>query len=489
MMAAAIAAMTLGELLGPGAAGLHSNLLVNDLVLDDRQVSAGAAFVAVAGAHDHGLQYADRARARGAAVVLYEPTPDYPSVAAPAVAVPGLKQRLGDLARRFYAREYGTPKLAGVTGTNGKTTVAYVLAQAMQGLGRACAYIGTLGFGIPPSMTKHTLTTPDCLTLHRELAALATPFVALEASSHALEQDRVAGLAFETALFTNLTRDHLDQHGDMASYGRAKQRLFTRPEIRAAVINRDDPYSQVLLGALAAGVRVIGTSLRNAAGAELAARFAPRGLDGMTLEIEGSHGKAALDSPFVGKFNAENLLVVLGALLAWDVTLEDGCAALAQCVPPPGRMEILGGGRAPHVVVDYAHTPDALERVLAALRELSAGEVWCVFGCGGERDRGKRPLMGGIAARYAQHIVLTDDNPRTEDPAAIVADIRAGLAGHASVVIEHDREIAIARAVRAASSGDVVLVAGKGHETVQTIGKEMRPFDDRVAVAAALRGS
>jgi UDP-N-acetylmuramoyl-L-alanyl-D-glutamate--2,6-diaminopimelate ligase len=489
MMAAAIAAMTLGELLGPGAAGLHSSLLINDLVLDDRQVTRGAAFVAVAGANGHGLRYADRARANGAVVVLFEPTRDFPVVAEPSVAVPGLKQRLGDLARRFYARVYGAPELAGVTGTNGKTTVAYVLAQAMQRLGRACAYIGTLGFGVPPSIAKHALTTPDCLTLHRELAALATPFVALEVSSHALEQDRVAGLAFETALFTNLTRDHLDHHTDMASYGRAKQRLFTRPEIRTAVINRDDPYAEVLNDALTAHVRVIGTSLAAAPGAELAARFVPRGLDGMMLEIEGAHGKAVLDSRFVGKFNAENLLIVLGALLAWDVALEDGCAALAQCLPPPGRMELLGGGRAPRVVVDYAHTPDALERVLATLRELTAGEVWCVFGCGGGRDRGKRPLMGGIAARYAQHVVLTDDNPRTEDPAVIVADIRAGLAGHPSVIVEHEREIAIARAVQSASSRDVVLVAGKGHETAQTIGKETRPFDDRVAVAAALRGS
>jgi UDP-N-acetylmuramyl-tripeptide synthetase len=234
---------------------------------------------------------------------------------------------------------------------------------------------------------------------------------------------------------------------------------------------------------------VIGTSLGAAVGAELAARVVPRGLDGMTLKIEGSHGKAVLDSRFVGKFNAENLLVVLGALLAWDVSLEDGCAALARCLPPPGRMEVLGGGGAPRVVVDYAHTPDALERVLATLRDLSAGEVWCVFGCGGERDRGKRPLMGEIAARYAQHIVLTDDNPRSEDPAAIVADIRAGLADHPSVLIEHEREIAIAHAVQRARPGDVVLVAGKGHETAQTIGKETRPFDDRVAVAAALRGA
>jgi UDP-N-acetylmuramoyl-L-alanyl-D-glutamate--2,6-diaminopimelate ligase len=488
MMAAAIATMTLGELLGPGA-GLHSSLAINDLVLDDRQVTAGAAFVAVAGRESHGLLYANRARAKGAAVVLYEPNPDYPVVAEPAVAVSGLKDRLGELARAFYSRAYGAPKLAGVTGTNGKTTVAYVLAQAMQRRGAACAYIGTLGFGIPPSVATHALTTPDCLTLHRELAVLRTPFAALEVSSHALAQDRVAGLAFETALFTNLTRDHLDHHGDMATYGRAKQRLFTRPEVRTAVINRDDPYATVLLGALASDVRVIGTSLEAAAGAELMARFVPRGLDGMTLEIHGSHGKATLDSHFVGKFNAENLLGVLGALVAWDVALDDACAALAACLPPPGRMEILGGARAPHVVVDYAHTPNALERVLATLRELSAGEVWCVFGCGGDRDRGKRPLMGAIAARYADHIVLTDDNPRTEDSAAIVADIRAGLGRHSSVAVEHAREVAIERAIRAARSGDVVLIAGKGHETAQTIGKDKRPFDDRVAAAAALRRS
>jgi UDP-N-acetylmuramoyl-L-alanyl-D-glutamate--2,6-diaminopimelate ligase len=488
MMAAAIAAMTLGELLGP-AAGLHSRLAITDLALDDRQVTAGTAFVAVAGAESHGLQYADRARANGAAVVLYEPSPDFPIVAEPSVAVPSLKHRLGELARAFYARAYGQPALAGVTGTNGKTTVAYVLAQALQRRGAACAYIGTLGFGVPPNITPHALTTPDCLTLHRELAMLRTPFGALEVSSHALAQERVAGLAFDTAMFTNLTRDHLDHHGDMASYGRAKQRLFTRPEIRTAVINRDDAYAEVLLGVLAPKVRVIGTSLAGIAGAELAARFVARGLDGMTLDIGGALGKAVLDSRLVGKFNAENLLGALGALVAWDVALEDACAALAECRPPPGRMEISGGGPVPHVVIDYAHTPDALERVLATLRELSAGEVWCVFGCGGERDRGKRPLMGGIAARYAHHIVLTDDNPRNEDPALIVADIRAGLAGHASVAVEHARELAIARAIRAARSGDVVLVAGKGHETVQTIGKESRPFDDRVAAAALLRRS
>jgi UDP-N-acetylmuramoyl-L-alanyl-D-glutamate--2,6-diaminopimelate ligase len=488
MMAAAIAAMTLGELLGP-TAGLHSSLKISDLALDDRQVTTGAAFIAVAGGRQHGLQFATRALEHGAAVVLYEPSPDHPTVAEPSVAVADLKQRLGELARAFYGRAYGSPKVAGVTGTNGKTTVAYVLAQAMQRHGSPCAYIGTLGFGLPPSLTAHGLTTPDCVTLHREVAALATPFVALEVSSHALEQDRIAGLSLDTALFTNLTRDHLDHHGDMASYGRAKRRLFTLPEIRTAVINCDDGFAPELRRAVASDVRVIATSLGGAPDADLTARFVPRGLDGMTLEIAGTHGNHVLDSRFVGKFNAENLLLVLGALLAWDVALDDACAALAACRPPPGRMEILGGNDAPRVVVDYAHTPDALERVLATLRELSHGEVWCVFGCGGERDRGKRPLMGEISARYAEHIVLTDDNPRSEDPAAIVQDIRAGLTGHPSVIVEHARDIAIRRAVQGAQPRDVVLVAGKGHEAVQTIGTETRPFDDRAAAAAALRGS
>jgi UDP-N-acetylmuramoyl-L-alanyl-D-glutamate--2,6-diaminopimelate ligase len=487
MMAAAIAAMALGELLGP-TAGLYSSLEICDLALDDRQVTAGAAFIAVAGARRHGLEFASRALERGAAVVLYEPAPDHATVAGPSLAVPGLKGRLGELARAFYGRAYGSPRLAGVTGTNGKTTVAYVLAQAMQRCGAQCEYIGTLGFGLPPSLAAHGLTTPDCVTLHREIAALATPFVALEVSSHALEQNRIAGLAFETALFTNLTRDHLDQHGDMASYGRAKRRLFTLPEIRSAVINCDDPFAAELRRAVAAGVRVIATSLGDAPGADLTARFVPRGLDGMMLDIAGKYGNAVLDSRFVGKFNAENLLVALGALLAWGVALDDASTALAACRPPPGRMEILGGSGAPHVVVDYAHTPDALGRVLATLRELSRGEIWCVFGCGGERDRGKRPLMGEIAARHAEHIVLTDDNPRTEDPAAIIADIRAGLIGHRSVIVEHARDLAITRAVRAAKPRDVVLVAGKGHETAQTIGTKSHPFDDRAAATAALRG-
>jgi UDP-N-acetylmuramoyl-L-alanyl-D-glutamate--2,6-diaminopimelate ligase len=404
----------------------------------------------------------------------------------PSVAIPHLKARLGELARAFYGRGRTPAELAGVTGTNGKTTVAYLLAQAMQELGTPCGYIGTLGFGVPPEIAAHALTTPDCFTLHREIAALATPHVALEVSSHALDQDRVAGLDFRTAVFTNLTRDHLDEHGDLASYGRAKTRLFTGITLRHAIVNRDDPFAQELLRAIPSSVHVLGTSVAGAADAALVARFTARGLDGLTLDVRGAHGDAELRSSLIGRFNAENLLVTLGALLAFDVPLDDACAALAVCAPPKGRMEIHGGNGAPHVVIDYAHTPDALERVLATLREACDGEIWCVFGCGGERDAGKRPLMGAVAARYAEHVVLTDDNPRGEDPAAIVAAIRAGLEAHPSVVVEHARDAAIARAIRAARPSDVVLVAGKGHETVQIVGDERRPFDDREAVARAL---
>jgi UDP-N-acetylmuramoyl-L-alanyl-D-glutamate--2,6-diaminopimelate ligase len=486
MAAAVVAAMTLGKLLGP-AAGLHADLKIRDLVIDHRHVTAGAAFVAVPGSRVHGVSFAEQALERGAAVVLYEPSGAEGQVPhGPSIPIAGLKARLGELARAFYGRGREPAELAGVTGTNGKTTVAHSIAQAMQRLGAPCGYIGTLGFGVPPDIEPHALTTPDCFTLHREIAAIATPHVALEVSSHALEQDRVAGLEFGTAIFTNLTRDHLDHHGDLASYGRAKMRLFTRPELRRAVVNRDDPFAAPLTSAMPSHVRVLGTSLAGAAEADLVARFVSRGLDGMVLEIGGAHGAAALDSRFIGRFNAENLLVALGALLAWELPLGDACAALAACEPPKGRMEIHGGDGAPYVVIDYAHTPDALERVLATLREACNGEIWCVFGCGGERDRGKRALMGRAAARHAEHVVLTDDNPRGEDPALIVADIREGLAAHPSVVVEHARDAAIARAIRGASALDVVLVAGKGHETAQIIGAGERPFDDREAVARAL---
>ena len=569
-MMAAVTSITLGELLGPSA-GAHAAARISDLVLDSRDARAGAAFVAVQGGCEHGLRYAADALARGAEAVLYDPEGLDAAAADPSarsaalvgaamppaaratagarfVAVPGLEGRLGQLAQTLYGPAIGPADLAGVTGTNGKTTVAYLIAQAMTRLGARCGYTGTLGYGVPPELTPHALTTPDCFTLHRELAALGTTRVALEVSSHALAQDRIAGLVFGTAAFTNLTRDHLDAHGDLEAYGRAKARLFARDGLRHAVLNMDDPFAARLAAALPESVVPIRVSAEavggnrldvtasgeprgagaahperdpgaepaerhRAGGIDIAATVRSRGLGGLELRVTARGGEttraaggkptapgieAGLVSSLIGDFNAENLLVALGVLVAWQTPLADACAALGACAPPPGRLEILGGGSgaggggklrqpgAPWVVIDYAHTPDGLERVLDVLGGVAVGEVWCVFGCGGDRDRGKRALMGGIAAAGAQHVLLTDDNPRSEDPARIVRDILEGVGPHPSVAVEHDRRAAIARAVRMAKPGDVVLIAGKGHESSQLTGGVERPFSDRDAALEIL---
>jgi UDP-N-acetylmuramoyl-L-alanyl-D-glutamate--2,6-diaminopimelate ligase len=485
MAAAAAPARTLGDLLG-AEAGRYARVPVTDLTLDSRTVRPGALFVAVQGAREHGLKYARQALDAGAALVVYEPGQNAAEPPQPSLAVSNLKARLGELARAFYPSARDST-IVGVTGTNGKTTVAYLVAQVLSRPKAPCAYVGTLGYGVPPAIHPHALTTPDVFTLHRELAELGAPRVAMEVSSHALKQERIAGLEFHTAVFTNLTRDHLDEHGDFASYGAAKRKLFTRPGLRYAVLNADDAYAATIAESLPPGCTLLRTSLRSS-GVELSGRVKRAGLDGLELDVAGKFGAARLSSKLIGAFNAENLLSALGALLAQGVALPAACAALAAAKPAPGRMEALGGPPDhPWVVVDYAHTPDALERVLTALEDAVTGELWCVFGCGGDRDRGKRPLMGAVAADLADRIVLTDDNPRGEDPASIVSDIRAGLGEHPRVNVVHDRRAALKFAIERARVGDVVLIAGKGHETEQITGTERRPFSDR-AVAAELLG-
>jgi UDP-N-acetylmuramoyl-L-alanyl-D-glutamate--2,6-diaminopimelate ligase len=503
--------LRLSELLGV-AAGRHGSLEISDLVLDSRDVAPGAAFVALLGARAHGLDFATQALARGAAVVLYEPGHARAAVPEPCVAVPDLKSRLPELARRFFGLAVA-PTIVGVTGTNGKTTVAYLLAQALgkrksgsdlnfvpeSESGRdarrnrgptpisSCAYIGTLGFGVPPVIRPHRLTTPDCLTLHRELAALATTRVAMEVSSHALAQDRIAGLRFHTAAFTNLTRDHLDEHGSLERYGRAKARLFELPDLKAAVVNANDPFAEHLAGVVRAGCELVRTSIGAEAPADIVGEIRRSDLNGIELAVSGRFGNATLASSLVGDFNAENLVVALGTLLVHGFGLQAACEALAAAKAAPGRMELQGGPPAkPWVVVDYAHTPDALERVLRTLKKAARGELIVVFGCGGERDRGKRELMGEVAAKLASRIVITDDNPRREDPVQIVKDIRAGLTPHRKVEVIRDRRDAIAAAIAAAHPGDVVVIAGKGHEDYQIVAGETRPFSDRAVVAEVL---
>ena len=474
---------TLGDLLGT-VAGSYARLTIADLTLDSRTVRPGAAFIALRGGRDHGIKYARAALDAGAAIVLYDPADVSSDPPQPSVAVPRLQARLAELARAFYAVA-AEPTIVGVTGTNGKTTVAYLLAQVLSEPRRPCAYVGTLGYGVPPAITAHSLTTPDCLTLHRELAELGAPRVAMEVSSHALNQERVAGLEFHTAVFTNLTRDHLDEHGDLQSYGEAKRKLFTIPGLEYAVLNADDAFAATIAAGLAPGCTLVRTSLRSSS-VELSARLERSGLSGVELAVAGKFGSARLSSKLIGAFNAENLLSALGALLAQGMRLPAACARLAAAKPAPGRMEVLGGARRPWVVVDYAHTPDALQRVLTTLESAATGELWCVFGCGGDRDRGKRPMMGAVAADLADRIVLTDDNPRSEDPARIVEDIRVGVADHPRVSVIHDRRAAIAAAIERARPGDVVLVAGKGHETQQLVGNERRAFSDRAVVAELL---
>jgi UDP-N-acetylmuramoyl-L-alanyl-D-glutamate--2,6-diaminopimelate ligase len=489
------AARTLAELTA-GFAQVPPDLRVSDVTLDSRAATPGALFLACRGRTHHGLEFAAQAVARGARSVLYEPHAARHSVPPLAsgifiAAVPELTERAGLIADRFFGAPSQQLTVAGITGTNGKTTCTWLLAQALQLCQRPAAYIGTLGAGIPPRVTPTHHTTSDAVTVHRQLAALraaGAACVSMEVSSHALDQARVNGVRFHTAAFTNLTRDHLDYHGTMEAYGAAKARLFSWPGLSTRVINVDDPFGMQL--AARGGVELIVTARASAAlppGARFVrARQVRPETAGLRIDVHSSWGDLELPVRLVGEFNVDNALTVLAVLLAWDVPLQQAAQALAHCRAASGRMEMFGGrGRSPLAIVDYAHTPDALAQALRAARLHCRGQLRVVFGCGGDRDAGKRPLMGRVAAELADDIVLTDDNPRSEDPARIVADIVAG-AGHAPLVIEHDRELAIHMAIERCAPDDVVLIAGKGHEDYQIRGSERREFRDQAVVTAAL---
>lgn len=472
-------------------------IAVRDLTLDSRSVRPGDAFVALAGQSSHGLDHLEEVIARGAIAILWDPTDGRrpptlpPSVTA--VAVPGLRPELGDVADRFYAEPSAAVDVAGVTGTNGKTTCAWLLAQALEHCHRPAAYIGTLGFGRPPQVTPTAHTTSDAVTVQRQLAglrALGAECVCMEVSSHALDQARVTGVRFNTAVFTNLTRDHLDYHGTMEAYGVAKARLLRWPGLAHRVINIDDAFGAALAAAPAGAPLIVTTRLGREApgGARFvrAARVTPDP-SGLIIEVRSSWGAAQLAVRLVGQFNVDNALTVLAVLLAWDVPLKDAVRAVSKSRAASGRMEMFGGrGRTPLAIVDYAHTPDALANALRAARLHCRGELRLVFGCGGDRDPGKRPMMGRLAAELADDIIVTDDNPRGEDPARIVAAIVAGMERATPHVVEHDRALAIRMGLERSGADDVVLVAGKGHENYQIVGAERREFKDQAVVTALL---
>ena len=396
-----------------------------------------------------------------------------------------LTLRASDLADRFFDAPSGALDVIGVTGTNGKTTCAWLLAQALDALGRPAAYLGTLGASFAGERVAGEMTTPDAITAQRQLAAFrdrGARAVAMEVSSHGLVQGRVAAVRFDAAVFTNLTRDHLDFHGDMQAYGAAKASLFERAQVRLRVFNTDDPFGARLAARPALAGRIACSREARPAGGEGAHVFA-RDIawhaDGTSFTLDSSFGEAPVHTRLLGEFNVDNTLAVLAVLLGSGMTPHAAAHALAEVSAPPGRMESFAGTAT--AVVDYAHSPDALEKALAVLRRHCAGRLTVVFGCGGERDRGKRAVMGGVAARGADAIVLTDDNPRGEDGAAIIADIQAGLGAVPATVIR-DRRQAIEHALLQAREGDVVLVAGKGHESYQLVEGEARPFSDRAVV-------
>jgi UDP-N-acetylmuramoyl-L-alanyl-D-glutamate--2,6-diaminopimelate ligase len=476
---------------------------ISNLVTDSRMVKPGDTFLAYAGEKYDARKFIPLAIAAGANAVLWERCGFVwdPAWQAPNLPVAGLRAKAGIIADYVYGHPSHELWLIGITGTNGKTSCSHWIAQAMTALGKRTAIIGTLGTGFPGELELTANTTPDAVYLHRRMADFLrhdTQCVAMEVSSHGIVQERINGLVFTAALFTNLSRDHLDYHDSMEAYADAKARLFHWPGLKYAVLNLDDAFAVELLRQLEdMDIQIIGYGFT-----ELALRMCDsekfrvaRGLnlrsslDGLDFDVEFEGEHSGFKTGVVGRFNAANLLGVMATLLASGVKLADVVRVSQQICPVAGRMQQMGGGNQPLVVVDYAHTPDALEKVLTTLREMSATELEanavskiknprliCVFGCGGERDHGKRPLLGAIATRLADEVIITSDNPRRENPHVIISEIAAGAGPNHH--IEEDRAAAICRAIQGAHKGDVVLIAGKGHETYQEIDGEKLPFDD-----------
>ncbi|TAH49508.1 MAG: UDP-N-acetylmuramoyl-L-alanyl-D-glutamate--2,6-diaminopimelate ligase [Betaproteobacteria bacterium] len=478
------------------AAGVHAR----GITADSRKLGAGEVFAAWPGYRTDGRRYIDAAVERGAAAVLWESGDGFQAGAlpVPSVAVEGLRDAAGFLAHEIYGRPSEQLWLAGITGTNGKTTVSQWLARVLERLGTRCGVIGTLGCGFPGNLAASLNTTPDALELHGMLASFLAAGAAaatMEVSSIGLDQGRVNGALVDVAIFTNLSRDHLDYHGTMDAYAAAKARLFSLPGVCCSVINLDDAFGLLQARALAAGgAELIGYTL--AAGNATAARgirvlvaehlrMTPTGLQ-FDLSWDGRRSEVAVR--MVAPFNVSNLLAVIGALLARGIALADILPVVSQLTPPEGRMQLVGGEGEPLIVIDYAHTPDALAKVLEAVRDTAhsrGGRLVCVFGCGGDRDPGKRPIMGEVVRQLADRVLITSDNPRSEDPLRIIEAVAAGAGPSAEHII--DRAEAIRRSVVDAGRDDVVVIAGKGHEPYQEVLGVRLPFSDLEQAREALK--
>ncbi len=475
--------------------------VTGQLRTDSRQVQAGDAFIAWPGAATDGRQYVAQALTQGASACLMEleGLEAWPALAGQhgderLAAMPALKARTGEVADTYYEHPSHALKVLAVTGTNGKTSTAWWLAQALSSgvLNQACGLIGTLGVGQLPHLTTTGMTTPDPVLMQHQFRTMVDAGLthcAIEASSIGLAEHRLAGTQIRVAVFTNFTQDHLDYHGDMRAYWMAKEALFDWPGLQAAVINIDDAQGASLAQSLSGRALDVWTCSRRGA-ARLQAHAVPS-LQGLAFEVREGDQVHTLQTCLVGDYNIDNVLGVIGSLRALGVSLAQAVQACAQLSAVPGRMQRVGApDDAPLVLVDYAHTPDAVLHALTALRTQAAqrgGQLWCVLGCGGDRDPGKRPLMAAAAQACADRVVLTSDNPRSESPEAILAQMVQGLKNPEQVQIQPDRAQAIAQVVAQADARDVVLVAGKGHETYQEVLGVRQPFSDVAQVEVALQ--
>lgn len=494
--------MLISTLLAPWVSiSADQDLHVMNLTLDSRMVSAGDAFIAQSGQTVNGAAYTEEAARRGARLVLIESLDgtSIPFMQHSVLHVPlvDLAMQLPVLAERFYQiRETGI-KLVGVTGTNGKTSCTHFLADIYQQAGISCGIIGTLGVGFYGALKVGSHTTPDILTLYREIKALSqagAKWIAMEVSSHSIHQARIAGLSFETGVFTNLTQDHLDYHGTMDAYAAVKYHFLQSALTKKVVLNADDPYGQAWATTLSQHhpLSLFGTDKAVAGFPDQAivqvheTRLLPQGIE---ARISSPQEEGVLFIPLLGDFNLSNALAVLSTLLVEGWSLGELLPYFRRLTSVPGRMQVMGGGAQPMVVIDYAHTPDALEKALSSLRHHTSNRLICVFGCGGDRDRSKRPLMGRIASEWADHVILTSDNPRSENPLTILDDIAQGVMHPHKVTMIADRSKAIENSIQYARSGDVVLIAGKGAECFQYVGNEALPFQDEAEVRHRLTQS
>lgn len=460
---------------------------IHGLSVDSRQIKPGDLFIAYPGEHVDGRNFIQQAIKAGAAAVLAEIDDNNDNMSIIMLKAHDIQQHIGQIAARFYDHPSRRMSLIGVTGTNGKTSIAYLLALAMNKLEDSCMntsiYLGTLGIGFPERLQESTHTTLDPIHLQQCLANFHKKGVThamLEVSSHALDQGRVAHVEFDTAVFTNLTRDHLDYHKTMAAYGEAKAKLFKQFGLKSAVMNWDDPFGLQLYHSLSAAIFKIGYSLLHE-DADIYADNIVVSAQGMQANIKTPWGEGLLKTPLMGRFNLYNILAAVGVLgLSYSL---DKILTCIQTLPHvPGRMECVG--MAPLCLVDYAHTPDALLNVLTTAKALiHEGQLWCVFGCGGDRDKGKRPEMGKIAAQWADHVIVTNDNPRTENPEQIAQAIVSGMPDGQAVNIILDREKAIIYALHHANKNDIIVIAGKGHERYQIIGTKKHIFSDQAICA------